>query len=649
MPGDMDFADVVWEFDIARGDESDAARRVLEWTDDATRVDLHRALWCVLLTRVETEDALRELLGRAVLGLSKDQAIRLCREFYSDALEGHQRVPWSVFGGNTFDSQELELLSPGCSVALGVVIRERYVIDCLIGAGSFGVVYEATDKISGGKVAVKCACGDSTDIRGQVAEQLLVEADCLGLAGGFGLPGYIDLIPLADGTNALVMELIQGRTLADVAANGTVTAEMACRWCAEIAEAVDVLHFCGIYHRDLKPGNIVVNEQGAACLLDLGLAFKDSEGLVPGSEIVGTLSYMAPEAIVLPGICLDHRADIWSLGAMLYELVVGRPAPPRASLNTALGDAIHRQAIDQIDDKVPPQIKAVLERCLIVDRDERYERALDFAQDLRCILGENTRSTNYDRDAISGWRLGVLSAMCIECAKNIKTILWAGKFLSIVAKCAPRKTVPASPAETDTHIERALEKASSLAGLLRSLAKPARILVGEAILPACAIEDKLLRACESTLDREKKGEWLMSQMPFILADLEMVVGTIESALRNVSERTAACFRLAIETRSPKDRGKLPEKPTELLNRASIAPQKWDSFRQTVERTSDYRNAWFKWCRAVERDLLFSLEDHLELGLFDPFRADGKTFESVSQIRQRNRVEPEPVSPNAAEL
>jgi eukaryotic-like serine/threonine-protein kinase len=198
------------------------------------------------------------------------------------------------------------------------------------------------------------------------------------------------------GTEFLVMELVDGETLADRIARGPLPIGDVLRFGVQIAEALDRAHSAGVVHRDLKPGNVMLTRSGAK-LLDFGLA-KSSGALDISAEaatvqkaltqegtIVGTFQYMSPEQ--LEGADVDHRTDIFALGAVLYEMTTGKRAfegKTKTSLIAAIvsGEPV---PISSVQPLVPPALEHVVQKCLAKERDERWQSARDIAGELQWI------------------------------------------------------------------------------------------------------------------------------------------------------------------------------------------------------------------------------------------------------------------------
>jgi Tol biopolymer transport system component len=203
------------------------------------------------------------------------------------------------------------------------------------------------------------------------------------------------LCPLFDvghdhGVDYLVMQLLEGETLAGRLARGPLPVNEALAIAIDIAEALDHAHRAGIAHRDVKPGNVMLIKSGAV-LLDFGLAAHAtppdattvSRSLTATGVIIGTVQYMAPEQV--EGREADARTDVFALGTVLYEMLAGRPAFSGAT-HAALAAAILSATpplLSTLRDEVPPLLARIVAKCLEKDPDRRWQDVRDFADALR--------------------------------------------------------------------------------------------------------------------------------------------------------------------------------------------------------------------------------------------------------------------------
>ncbi len=259
-----------------------------------------------------------------------------------------------------------------------------YEIAAAIGAGGMGEVYRARDTKLGRDVAIKVVL-ESLVGDADRAERFQREARALA---ALNHPNIATLYGLeeVDGQHFLVMELIEGPTLADRIAAGAIPLDEALPIARQIAEALEAAHEAGIIHRDLKPANVKVKPDGTVKVLDFGLA----KAMDPVGEsgpdaansptltaratqmgtVLGTAAYMAPEQA--RGRTVDKRADIWAFGAVLFEMLTGRQMFTGESTTDVLA-AVVRAEPDWglLPESTPPSIRRLLTRCLKKDRKVR--------------------------------------------------------------------------------------------------------------------------------------------------------------------------------------------------------------------------------------------------------------------------------------
>jgi serine/threonine-protein kinase len=245
-----------------------------------------------------------------------------------------------------------------------------YEILARIGAGGMGEVYRARDTRLGREVAIKVSAE-------QFNERFEREAKAIASLNHHNICSLFDV-----GPNFLVMELVEGATLAERIAEGPIPVEEALHIAAQIAEALQAAHDSGIVHRDLKPSNIKIRPDGTVKVLDFGLAKMgsgtdsaaaaraDSPTLslaaTQAGMILGTAAYMSPEQA--RGKPVDKRADIWAFGAVLYEMVTGRQLFRGEDVSEVLASVIMQEPDF---DPIPTKVRQVLKRCLEKDPKKR--------------------------------------------------------------------------------------------------------------------------------------------------------------------------------------------------------------------------------------------------------------------------------------
>ncbi len=276
-----------------------------------------------------------------------------------------------------------------------------YEILAPIGKGGMGEVYKAKDTRLDRTVAIKVLPSHLAD-NARLRERFEREARAVSALNHPHICILYD-VGIEDGTDFLVMEFIEGQTLADRLKKGALPFEEALRYGAQMADALDKAHREGVVHRDVKPGNVMLTESGIK-LLDFGLATRLRQGsggagtdedsevateqrpLTEEGAVLGTFQYMAPEQ--LEGKDADPRSDIFALGAVLYEMVSGRKAfegKSQASLITAIMSREPRP-LAELQPMSPPLLDHLVSRCLAKEAARRWQNAGDLKLELSWLL-----------------------------------------------------------------------------------------------------------------------------------------------------------------------------------------------------------------------------------------------------------------------
>jgi tRNA A-37 threonylcarbamoyl transferase component Bud32 len=269
----------------------------------------------------------------------------------------------------------------------------EYVIERLLAAGGHGAVYVAQHRVLGRRAAVKVLRRDLAESPEMVA-RFVREAQVVNLIRHPSIVDIYDIGVLADGRPFCVMELIAGRSLAQVVAeHAPLSPAEAVSYLGPVCDALDAAHRVDVVHRDVKASNVIVSGEGAALsvkLLDFGVAKVHTaveDGLTAVGQRIGTSSAMSPEQI--RGEPVDARTDVYALGVLLHLMLTGRY--PFAAADRAEVERMHLEAVPPRPSAlapVPPAFDAVVARCLEKSGARRWQTAGEVAAAARAALGE---------------------------------------------------------------------------------------------------------------------------------------------------------------------------------------------------------------------------------------------------------------------
>lgn len=269
---------------------------------------------------------------------------------------------------------------------IGQVLAERYKIIEEVGIGGMAIVYKAEDLLLRREVAIK-VLKDQYSEDSEFSDKFEIEAQS---AASLTYPNIVSIYDVGSekignrNVQYIVMELIKGKTLKDIIVDkGQLSNEEAVNYSKQIAEALKAAHKNNIIHRDIKPQNIMVTEEGMAKVTDFGIArISTSATITYTSSILGTVHYISPEQA--KGKFIDYKSDLYSLGIVMYEMVTGRvPFDAENSVGIALK---HIQdevvAPKKINPNVSDKLNDIILKCLEKNPAERYSSAQDLIDDL---------------------------------------------------------------------------------------------------------------------------------------------------------------------------------------------------------------------------------------------------------------------------
>ncbi len=311
------------------------------------------------------------------------------------------------------------------------VLSGRYRVDDLIGRGGMASVYRGYDETLGRTVAIKILKSDlagdaafrtrfrlEAQAASRMAHPTIVRVFDAGEDAETGRDGVERPVPY------IVMELVHGRLLKDVIAEGPVPTDDALRYVDGILEALEYSHRAGVVHRDIKPGNVMITDGGRVKVMDFGIAraVSDSSSTVAETTaIVGTAAYFSPEQA--KGESVDARADLYSTGVVLYELLTGR-TPFRGDTPVAVAYQHVSEAPvppSEIDETIPRALDAIVLRALAKDPFQRPQDAASFREAIDETI-DGKAPTKRQMSALSNELYGPNPRQAAETARSLRQL-----------------------------------------------------------------------------------------------------------------------------------------------------------------------------------------------------------------------------------
>ena len=325
----------------------------------------------------------------------------------------------------------------------------HYEILARIGEGGMGVVYKARDTRLDRAAAIKILSSAAT----ATAEQRQRFTQEAKAASALNHPGIITIYDIASDQDVdfIAMEYVQGKTLEQLIDRKALTLKTALDYAVQAAQALVKAHAAGIIHRDLKPANIMVTDDGLVKILDFGVAKLTARGdeevdpaaatvtrtmardaaLTVEGRIVGTVAYMSPEQATAQTI--DARSDIFSFGAVLYEMVTGiRPFAEESSIST-LTAVINQEPKrpSEISPRIPRELERIIVRCLRKDPARRFQHMDDVAVELEEVRVESTTDVATAPPPVARWSLPIVGAGLLALLTVAGWVFWAARDRSI--------------------------------------------------------------------------------------------------------------------------------------------------------------------------------------------------------------------------
>ena len=312
-----------------------------------------------------------------------------------------------------------------------------YRIESLLGAGGMGEVYRATDTALGRQVAIKVLPPTFSSDPERVARfrreaQILASLNHPNIGAIYGLER---MDGEASHTHGLVLELVEGPTLAETLAARRLSVDEALALARQIVSALEAAHEQGVVHRDLKPGNIKVRSDGTVKVLDFGLAKALDEGdpsdtathadpaATAAGAILGTAAYMSPEQA--KGKRADKRSDVWSFGCVIYEMLTGTRAFPGDDRSDVLASVLAREPDwTRLPSGLAPELAPYIKRCLHKDPKQRVADVQDVRLALDGAFETGASSPALRSRQMRSRRIAMLAGAVVVVVAAVFTALW---------------------------------------------------------------------------------------------------------------------------------------------------------------------------------------------------------------------------------
>ena len=301
------------------------------------------------------------------------------------------------------------------SFAIGTRLAQ-YEIVAPLGSGGMGEVYRARDSRLGRDVAIKVMAAHIASDP-EMRQRFETEARAIASLSHPSILSIYELV-VVEGVPISVMELLEGQTLRQRLKHGQIAWRDAVEIAVSIADGLAAAHAKGVIHRDLKPENVFITSDGFVKILDFGLALQRLDLLAAGDEptvaqtaqgvVLGTFGYMSPEQVL--GERVDGRSDVFAAGCVFYEMLSGRPlfsgSTPQEIIASLMHDA--PPEMSAFDPLAPPELRAIVSRCIDREPARRFDSARDLGMALRALLTGSTARIATRRPRTRGKSLAVL-------------------------------------------------------------------------------------------------------------------------------------------------------------------------------------------------------------------------------------------------
>ena len=353
----------------------------------------------------------------------------------------------------------------------GTVLKDRFVLENVLGVGGMAVVYKATDRVTGNTVAVKILKDEFVSDE-QFRRRFLNESRAISMLRHRNIVSVIDF-EFEGNIQYIVMEYIDGITLKEfMRSQKALPFSIACKVTMQILSALQHAHERGIIHRDIKPQNIMLLSDGTIKVMDFGIArISKFETVTMTDKAIGTVYYISPEQA--RGEKTDQRSDIYSTGVMLYEMLTGELAfdgdtPVSVALKQIQSAATKPR---EINENIPVGLEQIVLKAMMKNPEKRYQSASEFVNDLRLILQDpdmlftfdlvdefptngSLEPVNEPEEKLPFWTKGNIIALCSGIVAGIIVVLIVFFLLRGAGSSTNTSSSSDSASESEVQVEQ---------------------------------------------------------------------------------------------------------------------------------------------------------------------------------------------------
>lgn len=511
---------------------------------------------------------LKDQLNDAGLGITDEDRLGLLKRIFDDRVEERRPAAWTEFSDFGFSSDELKLAAAVDRAHLGQLLGDDLRLEERVAVGGVAVVYRAACLRDGRAVAVKIPLRVADDHDDEHAQRILEEAAILRRLTCDGVPRLVEFRQEAFGP-VLLMEWIETGGAAGIP--GDFSHEQKLHVVSEVARIVDRVHRLDLIHGDVKAGNILVDQQRKAWLIDFNVTRsanpqENRDGPLPGTRVM-----MSQEALVGVAADADISQDIYALGALLYQTVTGSPFIKHGTREEALIAAVLKGGTEapEFPDGIPELLQKIVQSATTRHVHLRFATALDLADTLARFLDDSLAATDIPpkRRTLLAWQLGAKIGLCMTRIRKMR------QSLETPTDVAPTEPLPMSIRNGIGFASGASIAADDVLQLAAALDCP---------LPRCSSSQELMML----FYRNRK--LTVAELPTITAAVESfeawlreVLTVLEAQIAPTDSRAYLLLTIALQSRLAPGSSLARENLSRIAASAGVPGETMAAFAETI--------------------------------------------------------------------